>query len=75
MAVILIVDDETLHREILTTILAEEGYETYSAASGEEALEAGEGLRADIVLTDLKMERWTGSSCSRSSRASSKPRR
>ena len=60
MAVILIVDDETLQREILTTILADEGYETYSAASGEEALKLVKAYEPDIVLTDLKMGKMDG---------------
>ena len=38
MAVILVVDDEPLQRDILKTILSEEGHETYTASSGEEAL-------------------------------------
>lgn len=60
MAVILIVDDETLQREILTTILADEGYETYSASSGEEALKLVKAYEPDVVLTDLKMGKMDG---------------
>ena len=60
MAVILIVDDETLQRDILTTILSDEGYETCSAASGEEALKLAKATEPDIVLTDLKMGKMDG---------------
>jgi len=60
MAVILIVDDEPLQRDILTTILSDEGYETYSAASGEEALKLVRAYEPDVVLTDLKMGRMDG---------------
>jgi len=60
MAVIVIADDETLQREILTTILADEGYETYAAASGEEALKLARAYEPDIVLTDLKMGKMDG---------------
>ena len=60
MAVILIVDDEPLQREILKTILADEGYETYTAASGEEALKQSRAYDPDLVLTDLKMGRMDG---------------
>lgn len=56
MSVILIVDDEPLQREILKTILDEEGYETYSASSGEEGLSLVKEIRPDVILTDLKME-------------------
>ncbi|HQL91214.1 MAG TPA: sigma 54-interacting transcriptional regulator [Syntrophales bacterium] len=60
MAVILIVDDETLQRDILTAILSDEGYETLSAASGEEALRLVKAYEPDLVLTDLKMGRMDG---------------
>lgn len=55
MAVILVVDDEPLQREILKTILSEEGHETYTASSGEEALKAARRYNPEIILTDLKM--------------------
>lgn len=56
MAVVLVVDDEPLQRDILKTILDEEGYETYTASSGEEGLEIVRKLHPDVILTDLKME-------------------
>lgn len=56
MSVVLVVDDEPLQREILKTILSEEGYETYAAASGEEALRLAVSYNPDVVLTDLKMD-------------------
>jgi len=60
MAVVLVVDDEPLQREILKTILDDEGYETYTASSGEEGLKVARELHPDIVLTDLKMEDMEG---------------
>lgn len=60
MAVILVVDDEPLQRNILRTILEGEGYETYTASSGEEALKLAAIYSPDIVLTDLKMEGMDG---------------
>ena len=56
MAVILVVDDEPLQRDILKTILDDEGYETHTAESGEEALKTIGKFHPDVVLTDLKME-------------------
>lgn len=56
MPVILVVDDEPLQREILKTILDDAGYETYTAASGEEALKILKKYPPDVLLTDLKME-------------------
>lgn len=60
MAVILVVDDEPLQRNILRTILAEEGHETHVASSGEEALKIVKTYNPDVVLTDLKMEGMDG---------------
>ena len=60
MAVILIVDDEPLQRDILKTILSDEGYETYTAASGEEALKLARTYEPAVVLTDLKMGKMDG---------------
>ena len=56
MAVILVIDDEPLQRDILKTILDDEGYETYTASSGEEGLKVMKEVTPDVVLTDLKME-------------------
>jgi DNA-binding NtrC family response regulator len=60
MAVILIVDDEENQRNILKTILDDEGYETYAAASAEDGLKIVREIRPDVVLTDLKMEGMDG---------------
>ncbi|MFN3479793.1 MAG: sigma-54-dependent transcriptional regulator [Thermodesulfovibrionales bacterium] len=60
MAVILVVDDEPLQRNILKAILEGEGHETYTASSGEEALKLATIYSPDIVLTDLKMEGMNG---------------
>lgn len=60
MAVVLVVDDEPLQRDILKTILDGEGYETYTASSGEEALKTISRFRPDVILTDLKMEGMDG---------------
>ncbi len=60
MAVVLVLDDEPLQRDILKTILDDEGYETYAAASGEEGLEIARKLHPDVILTDLKMEGMDG---------------
>ncbi len=49
-----------LQRDILKTILDDEGYETYTASSGEEGLRVLDGIRPDVILTDLKMEGMDG---------------
>ena len=60
MAVILVVDDELLQRDILKTILDDEGYETHAASSGEEGLKIFNEIKPDVVMTDLKMEGMDG---------------
>lgn len=55
MANILLIDDEQGMRETLTDILAEQGYEVNSFASGEEGIvEIRKGL-FDVVVVDLKL--------------------
>ncbi len=60
MGAILIVDDEPLQRNILKTILTDEGYETYVASSAEEALKLAKSYSPDVILTDLKMNGMDG---------------
>jgi DNA-binding NtrC family response regulator len=60
VAVILVVDDEPLQRDILKTILDDEGYETYTASSGEEGLIVSKKIKPDVILSDLKMENMDG---------------
>ena len=57
---ILVVDDEKSQREILEMILAEEGYDVTTAASGEAALKFAKDRRFDLALTDLKMTGMDG---------------
>ncbi len=58
---ILIVDDDSMVREMMGMILEEEGYEMTGADDGVEALET---YRADgsfdIIITDLNMPRMDG---------------
>jgi len=60
MAVILIVDDEENQRNILKTILDDEGYETHTASSAEDGLRVVRQINPDVVLTDLKMKGMDG---------------
>ena len=52
---ILVVDDERPQREILKTILEDEGYVVHTAGSGRDALELFRNTTPDLILTDLKM--------------------
>jgi two-component system NtrC family response regulator len=55
METILIVDDEKNYLPILSAVLEEEGFETLTANSGQEALEVLNNSDVDLVLTDMKM--------------------
>ena len=52
---ILVVEDEPLIRDLLTTVLGENGYLVDTAGSGEEGLQMLEGRLYDVVLLDLNL--------------------
>jgi two-component system nitrogen regulation response regulator NtrX len=52
-ALVMIVDDEEGIRETLSGIFEDEGYETITAASGEEAIPLAKEVNPDIVLLDI----------------------
>lgn len=60
MTSILVIDDEKLQREILTTILSDEGYDVYEAANLEQARQIIDKTSPDIILTDLKLGNENG---------------
>ena len=51
----LLVDDEPGILRVLGISMADRGYEVFTAASGEEALDIFRNAKPDIVLTDIKM--------------------
>jgi len=60
---LLVVDDDSVTRELLEALLTREGYRVSTAESGEAALKIlGDGLRPDAILTDLQMPGITGRS-------------
>ena len=54
-AKILVVDDESAIREVLTASLQDEGYEVRTAKSGDEAVKVLEDYRPAVVLLDIWM--------------------
>jgi CheY-like chemotaxis protein len=60
MAIILVVDDEAPVRLLLAAILSEHGHHALQAANGRQALEALEGQRPDLVLSDVMMPLLSG---------------
>lgn len=57
---ILIVDDEIQNRKLLVTLLLPHGYNTLTAASGEEALAQIEKCKPDLILLDVMMPGMDG---------------
>jgi len=57
---ILVVDDEEIMREVLTTLLEEEGYRVTSSATGEEGVEKVKEEAPDLVLLDLMLPSMGG---------------
>ncbi len=57
---ILIVDDELQNRKLLEALLRPEGYQTRSAANGEDALASIAQLAPDLILLDIMMPGMNG---------------
>jgi DNA-binding NtrC family response regulator len=57
---ILVVDDETGIRELLSEILSDEGYQVHLAANAEEARKVRTQLRPELVLLDIWMPGMDG---------------
>ncbi len=57
---ILIIDDETAQRDVLTGYLKKKGYKILSASSGKEGIEITSSNQVDIIFSDFKMPGLTG---------------
>jgi two-component system response regulator AtoC len=57
---VLIIDDEPGLRQTVSLILAEEGYQVFTASDGEEGLGKALELQPDIILCDVRMPRLGG---------------
>jgi DNA-binding response OmpR family regulator len=68
---ILVVDDETTHRETLVDALELEGYRAVPAADGREALQKFRSEHPDLVLLDLMLPELSGVEVCRILRAES----
>jgi CheY-like chemotaxis protein len=61
-ATVLVVDDEPAIREVIATLLEDEGYLVRHAKDGLEALDAINGSRIDLIVSDVVMPRLDGAS-------------
>jgi two-component system response regulator PilR (NtrC family) len=57
---ILIIDDEDVLQDVLTTLLSRAGYRTFSARTGEEGLQILRREDVDLVLLDLMLPGMSG---------------
>jgi DNA-binding response OmpR family regulator len=57
---VLVVDDEFILRDLMRTILEEEGYSVIIASDGEEALTKADNEMPDLILLDLMMPGKSG---------------
>jgi two-component system NtrC family response regulator len=57
---ILIVDDEKNYLVVLEALLAESGYEVFTAQSGSQALALAAEEEPELVITDMRMPQMTG---------------
>ena len=57
---VLIIDDETLLVNMYKTVLTADGYEVYSAESGDEGLTKIKDIKPDLVLLDIMLPKVTG---------------
>ncbi len=60
MSRILVIDDDPLIREMLTSSLKRAGYEVQSAPDGNAALKIHEATPADLIITDIIMPEKDG---------------
>ncbi|UCD80232.1 MAG: sigma-54-dependent Fis family transcriptional regulator [Desulfobacterales bacterium] len=57
---ILVVDDESSHRQMIKAVLSAEGYEIREAADGNQAVKAVEEKFYDLILMDIRMPGLSG---------------
>jgi two-component system response regulator HydG len=57
---ILVVDDESSHRQMIKAVLSPEGYEIREAADGHQAVQAVEEKFHDLILMDIRMPGLSG---------------
>jgi len=60
MSTVLVVEDSPPQREMITTLLKDNGLSVSSASDGVEALEQIQNTRPDIVVLDIVMPRMNG---------------
>jgi CheY-like chemotaxis protein len=57
---VLIVEDDAIIRDMLVQMMRQEGYDTYEAEDGKEALKIVDSRKPNLVITDLLMPEKEG---------------
>src|SRR3972149_4133655 len=57
---VLVVDDQAANRELISEILADEGYDVVTAQDGLDALNQLAAPLPDVIISDLRMPRMSG---------------
>ena len=57
---VMVVDDEAANRELISDILASEGYDVVTAQDGVDALNQLTAPLPDVIISDLRMPRMSG---------------
>ena len=57
---IMVVDDSFSFRQVVSTILKDEGYRVVEAVEGQDALRKANGATVDMVITDINMPNMDG---------------
>jgi CheY-like chemotaxis protein len=57
---ILVVEDTFDTRKLVKAMLTLEGYTVYEAADGKEGLAQAQGMRPDMIVTDIRMPEMSG---------------
>lgn len=60
MVKVLIIEDSSFQRKIVSGVLSENGYEVIIAENGREGLDRAEKLRPDLIISDLLMPEFDG---------------
>jgi len=66
---VLIIDDDPAVRDYLESLISRQGYEVYSAAGGEEALQKLKESHPDLITLDVVCPGWMASRPCESSRS------
>lgn len=69
---VLLVEDDTDQRELLTTFLQSKSFHVIQAVNGEEALAKASSQPVDIVITDLALPKINGAELAASLQSSAK---